>query len=204
MRRLLVVALAIVACSPATGTTAQESVPTPAPASTTTTVVLESTTSTALTTTTSLTAFGVTSAAFDEGESIPQVHTCDGSDVSPPLDIVGIPDGTESLVLVVDDPDAPLGTWDHWVEFDIAVESQSMEIAQATEPVGVQGVNSWNIPGYRGPCPPDGEEHGYHFTVHALDRLLNLPAGVDSAGVYEAMEGDVLDSVSLTGVYQRS
>lgn len=123
--------------------------------------------------------------------------------MSPELDVAGIPPGAESLVLIVDDPDAPLGTWDHWVEFDIPAASGSVDIERGTGWVGVQGVNSWNLTGYRGPCPPDGEEHKYIFTVYALDEMLGLPEGVDSSQVYAAMEGNVISSDKLTGTFSR-
>lgn len=200
MRRFLVVALLVVACSPSD----QSTEPT-----ITTTTKHETTTSTtptsteASTTTTPSPAFGISSPAFGPGEPIPVSFTCDGEDASPSLEVVGIPLGTESLALIVDDPEAPLGTWDHWVEYDIAVESGSVQIDRASGPVGTQGVNSWNLPGYGGPCPPEGEQHQYHFRVYALDLLLDLPAGSESTRVYAAMEGHVLDSVELVGVFER-
>lgn len=200
MRRLIVVALLIVACSP------YDQVTEP----TITTTTRETTTSTTppttlpSTTTTLPPAFGITSPAFGPGEAIPLPFTCDGEDVSPSLDVVGIPRGTESLVLIVDDPDAPLGTWDHWVEYDIPVDSGSLEIDRASGPIGTQGVNSWNLTGYMGPCPPESEQHEYFFRVYALDRLLDLPAGSESERVDKAMEGHVIDSVELVGVYERN
>lgn len=198
MRRILVLIAigAIVACSPSddgSGTAANESMDT-----TTTTTVSESTL------TTMPRRFEVSSPAFADGAAIPAEFTCDGSDVNPPLDVVGIPDRTVSLVIIVDDPDAPMGVWDHWVEFDIDVEADSLQIRQDTEPLGAQGVNSWNLEGYMGPCPPAGDDpHAYHFTIYAIDGSLGLPDGVDSAAVRSAMEDKVIESVQLIGTFGR-
>lgn len=123
--------------------------------------------------------------------------------MSPELDIVGIPTSTQSLALVVDDPDAPLGTWDHWVVFDIESPTDTLKVPRDSTSIGVQGVNSWHLTGFMGPCPPEGEEHEYIFTVYALDTTLDLPSGVDSGPVYSAMEGHVIASAVLTGIYSR-
>lgn len=189
---LIVIALVVAACS-ANDATAETTVP-----ETTTTAPPETTT-----TAPPPPPFGVTSPAFDDGDEIPAAHTCDGADVSPQLDIVGLPVETQSIVIIVDDPDAPLGTWDHWVEYDIPAESGSLRLDRGTEAVGVPGVNSWNVEGYMGPCPPPGEEHTYHFVVYALDGVLDLPPGVGSEDVRTAMESMVLDDVELTGTYAR-
>jgi len=202
MRRFLVVAVLIAACSPSDQST-EPTITTTTTHETTTSTTSRPTSTEASTTTTLAPAFGISSTAFGSGASIPVPFTCDGEDASPSLEVVGIPLGTETLVLIVDDPEAPLGTWDHWVEYDIAVESGSVQIDGASGPIGTQGVNSWNLPGYRGPCPPEGEQHQYHFRVYALDRLLDLPAGSESTRVYAAMEGNVLHSVELVGVYER-
>lgn len=134
---------------------------------------------------------------------MPRDYTCDGADVSPRLVITGIPTSTQSLALIVNDPDAPLGTWDHWVEFNIPAGADSLELSRDSEPIGVQGVNSWNLPGYMGPCPREGEEHHYVFTVYALDTTLDLPSRVESSPVYSAMEGHVIERRDLTGTYGR-
>ena len=123
--------------------------------------------------------------------------------MSPELDIVGIPASTQSLAIVVDDPEAPLGTWDHWVEFNINSDTNTLEVPRDSEPIGRQGINSWHLTGYIGPCPPEGEDHEYMFTVYALDTTLDLPSGVDSGPVYSAMEGHVIASAVLTGNYGR-
>jgi Raf kinase inhibitor-like YbhB/YbcL family protein len=197
MRRFLLVALLVVSCSPS-DEAAPRSTTTPATQPTTTT-----TTTIAATTTTEQLPFGVSSPSFEHGTSIPPEHTCDGADVSPELDIVGIPASTQSLAIIVDDPDAPLGTWDHWVVFDIVSRANSLEVPRDSTPRGVQGVNSWHLTGYMGPCPPEGEAHEYMFTVYALDTTLELPSGVDSGPVYAALEGHVITSAVLTGTYGR-
>lgn len=197
MRRILVVlmALAVTACS--SSDVESESVNSEG----------LDTTTTAQRTTTSTSAprpFAVTSPRFTRGGTIPAEFTCEGADVNPPLEIVGIPEGTESLVLVVDDPDAPLGTWDHWVEFDIAAGPRSFDVPRDAGALGAQGTNSWNLEGYRGPCPPQGDDaHTYHFRIYAIDGFLDLPAGVDGDTVRTAMEDRVIDSAELSGTYSR-
>ena len=139
------------------------------------------------------------SPAFEEGETIPTEYTCEGEGVSPPLQIDNLPDGARTLVLIVDDPDAPGGTWDHWVAFDIAPTS---EIARDVGALGTAGLNSWSTIGYGGPCPPTGT-HRYIHQVYALDTELGLAEGATKAEVLEAMEGNVLSEATLIGVYQR-
>lgn len=192
MRRLIVVALLLAACSPTEPSAEPDS-----PTTTTSTTIAQSTT------TTTPPPFSLSSPAFENGGPIPVDYTCDGIDVSPELDIVGIPQGTDSLAMIVDDPDATVGVWDHWVEFDIVPPDGSLTIERAIGPIGVAGVNSWNLTGYMGPCPPVGEEHQYHFEVYALDQLLDLPEGVPSSQVYAAMDGSVISSVELVGTYAR-
>lgn len=130
---------------------------------------------------------------------IPARHTCDGADVSPALLIEDIPDGTACLALVVDDPDAPVGTWDHWVAYDIPVTTTVPEGARS---LGTPGRNSWRRTGYGGPCPPFGE-HRYFFRVYALDARLGLPEGAGKKRVLEAVQGHVLAEASLMGRYSR-
>jgi Raf kinase inhibitor-like YbhB/YbcL family protein len=140
------------------------------------------------------------SSAFEPGAGIPKRFTCDGLDISPPLELQGIPDGTVSLVLVMDDPDAPGGTWDHWIAYDIPVTT---EIPEGVTELGRAGRNSWGRTGYGGPCPPGGT-HRYVFAVHALDTTLSLPAGAEKGRVLEAIEGHVLAEALLMGRYARS
>jgi Raf kinase inhibitor-like YbhB/YbcL family protein len=142
----------------------------------------------------------VTSTAFADGEPIPARYTCDGADVSPPISIREIPDGTASLALVMDDPDAAAGTWDHWVAYDIPVRS---EIAEGVGELGTAGRNSWGGTGYRGPCCPPGQTHRYDTRVYALETRLGLAPGASKRTVLDAMAGHVLADAGLVGRYSR-
>jgi Raf kinase inhibitor-like YbhB/YbcL family protein len=141
----------------------------------------------------------VRSSAFDDGATVPVRYTCDGTDVSPPLHITGVPADAVSLVLIMDDPDAPRGTWDHWVAYDIPVTE---DIPEAVGELGTGGQNSWGRSGYGGPCPPSGT-HRYIFAVYALDTMLGLDPGADKGAVLDALEGRVLAQATLTGRYGR-
>jgi Raf kinase inhibitor-like YbhB/YbcL family protein len=142
----------------------------------------------------------LTSTAFEHEGSIPATFTCDGPDVSPALSIEDIPAGTVSLALVMDDPDAPRGTWDHWVVFDIPTDAR---IPEGVAELGTPGSNSWGHTGYGGPCPPGGT-HRYFFVAYALDTRLGLAPGADKAAVLDAIEGHVLAEATLMGRYSRS
>ncbi len=150
----------------------------------------------------------VESPVFKEGEVIPTKHTCDGIDVSPPISWSNVPEGTKSFVLIMDDPDAPIGTFTHWVIYDIPADVRDLEegIPRADQ-VGVakQGINDFGFVGYGGPCPPKG--HGYHryyFKVYALDiETLGLPAKATRKQVEERMKGHILGEGSLMGRYKR-
>lgn len=157
------------------------------------------TTTPVATTTTTRGAMQLTSPAFTHEGMIPERFTCDGADVSPELVIEGVPVGTVSLVLVVEDPDAPGGTWDHWVVFDIRVTESIAEDVGAT---GTRGLNSWQRTGYGGPCPPSGT-HRYFFTMLALDTELGLAEGATKAEVLAAAESHVLGEAVLMGAYAR-
>lgn len=148
---------------------------------------------------TSTPTMGLSSPAFAEGEVIPTEYTCDGADTSPQLDIAGIPAGTVSLALIMDDPDAPGGTWDHWLAFNI--EPTEM-IGTGEDAIGTGGRNSWDETGYGGPCPPSGS-HRYFFRVFALDSTLFLDEGADKATVTASMKGHTLEMAELMGVYSR-
>lgn len=141
----------------------------------------------------------LTSPEFEQEQPIPEVFTCDGEDVSPPLEIGGTPEGTVSLALVMDDPDAPSGTWDHWIAYDIEPQAA---IPRAVTSLGTPGTNSWNRTGYGGPCPPGGT-HRYVFTVYALDTALGLEPGVDKRALLDAIDGHILDQATLIGTYSR-
>jgi len=140
----------------------------------------------------------VSSPAFEHNALIPAKYTCDGDDVSPPLTIGGIPEGTKSLVLIVDDPDAPMGTWDHWVVWNIP---PTRSIAEDTVP-GTEGVNTYRRHSYGGPCPPSGT-HRYFFKVYALDTLLSLGSNATKRDVEKAMQDHVLAKGELIGLYRR-
>ena len=146
----------------------------------------------------------LTSSAFDQEESIPTKYTCDGQDVSPPLSWDGVPSGTESLALIVDDPDASSQAWVHWVLFNIPPESNGLSedvSAQDTLSDGSRhGQNSSDRNGYDGPCPPSGT-HRYFFKLYALDTELELQPGATKDAVLTAMEGHILDQAELMGTY---
>lgn len=145
------------------------------------------------------------SPAFGHNQSIPSKYTCDGNNTSPPLEFQGVPTGTVSLVLIMEDPDVPKsarpdGMWDHWVVFNIP--PQVTNVIAGQNPEGILGVNTNGKLAYGGPCPPD-REHRYFFKLFALDILLDLPAGVTKAEVLAAMQGHVLDQAELIGTYSR-
>jgi len=142
----------------------------------------------------------ITSSAFREGANIPSKFTCDGSDTSPPLQIAGVPSGAKSLVLIVDDPDAPSGLFTHWLVWNIPPQTGS--IAEGSAPQGVQGANDFGKSGYRGPCPPPGT-HRYSFKIFALDRELELRSGAKRSQVDAAMKGHVIAQGELVGRYAK-
>ena len=151
-------------------------------------------------------ALQITSAAFSEGGMIPKPYTCDGTDVSPDLSWTGVPEATKSLSLICDDPDAPVGTWVHWVLFNISAGEKGIptEVApEATLPNGAKhGTNDFRRLGYGGPCPPGGT-HRYFFKLYALDTVLSLRSGATKAQVEEAMRGHILAQAQLMGKYKR-
>jgi Raf kinase inhibitor-like YbhB/YbcL family protein len=148
----------------------------------------------------------VTSPAFPDGGMIPQQYTCEGADVSPPLNWGPVPDGTRSIALIVDDPDAPVETFVQWVLYDLPADVQGLPEdlpGDKTFPVGgEQGINSSDELGYRGPCPPSGT-HRYFFKVYALDIKTNLPPGETKERLLEAMNGHVLAQGQIMGRYRR-
>ena len=151
--------------------------------------------------------FELSSDAFQEGKAILRKYTCDGLDLSPPLRWTAPPEATHSLALICDDPDAPRGTWVHWVIFDLPTDLGGLPEGIPTDampPVGGrQGRNDFGRLGYGGPCPPRGPAHRYYFKLYALDAALSLPAGVSKAQVLKAMKGHVLAEVQLMGRYSR-
>ena len=141
----------------------------------------------------------VSSPAFEHGGVIPSKYTCEGQNISPELVIKDIPKEAKSLVLIMDDPDAPGKTFDHWIMWNIPPHESIME----NRAPGVQGKNGKGTNKYIGPCPPTGLHH-YYFKVYALDRMLDLPAGSDKSAVEAAMHDYVISSGQLVGVYQKT
>lgn len=148
----------------------------------------------------------VISAAFKEGEPIPRPYTCHGVNVSPPLEWSGVPKSARTIAIIADDPDAPAGTWVHWVLYNLPSDNIGfVENLPATENLkagGFQGKNDFGRIGYAGPCPPSGT-HRYLFKVYALDAELPLEAGATKADVEKAMQGHVVLQGQLMGTYGR-
>ncbi len=141
----------------------------------------------------------LSSGAFTNNSKIPAKYTCDGENVSPPLEISEVPVNTKSIVLIVDDPDAPVGDWVHWLVWNI---SASVTVIEGALPEGaIQGKNDFGNNSYGGPCPPGGT-HRYQFKLYALDTTLNLPEETRKGQLEKAMEGHVLDKATLTGLYR--
>jgi Raf kinase inhibitor-like YbhB/YbcL family protein len=148
----------------------------------------------------------VTSPAFGEGESMPATYTADGEDISPPLEWTGVPEGAKSIALINDDPDAPVGTWVHWVLYNIPPDVTSLEENMPPDETlangARQGTTDFGRIGYGGPAPPSGT-HRYFFKVYALDTMLDLPTGATKRQVGDAMQGHVLAEGQLMGKYSR-
>ena len=148
----------------------------------------------------------ITSSAFDEGGMIPGKYTCEGVNISPPLKWSSVPDGTKAFAIICDDPDAPMGTWVHWVIYNIPAGIHELsEDVPATEtlPNGAkQGRNDFRKTGYGGPCPPGGT-HRYYFKVYALSEELNIKSGITKSELLKAMEGYILEEGHLMGRYKR-
>jgi hypothetical protein len=149
----------------------------------------------------------LTSPVFGEGDRIPQRYTCDGADVSPPLSWSGAPAGTVSFALIVDDPDAPVGTWVHWVLFNIPADQrglgEDLPAGDRLDDGSIHGRNGWGNLGYGGPCPPPGSTHEYAFKLYALDTMLELDPGAKKRAVTSAIEGHLLGHAILRGTYSR-
>ncbi|QAU34750.1 YbhB/YbcL family Raf kinase inhibitor-like protein [Janthinobacterium sp. 17J80-10] len=154
--------------------------------------------------------FSLVSSAFQDGQAIPGIYTCDGRDISPPLAWSGLPDGTKSLALIVDDPDAPdpaapKVTWVHWVLYNLPPDAGNLAQGAAVRdlPAGtLQGRNDWNRAGYGGPCPPIGR-HRYIHKLYALDIILPDLDMPTKAQLEKALQGHVLAQTQLTGLYRR-
>jgi hypothetical protein len=147
------------------------------------------------------------SSAFENTDRIPARFTCKGEDISPDLKWTGVPDDTQSLALIFDDPDAPMGTWVHWVLYNLRSERDGLPEDVDPEGInlsdgGVQGTNSWGRTGYGGPCPPSGT-HRYYFRLYALDTILDLGPGATRNQLTRAMEGHVLAEAELMGRFSK-
>ena len=145
--------------------------------------------------------FRISSAAFKPGGPIPSKYTCDGPNVNPPLAFEGVPANAQSLALIMDDPDAPGGTWVHWVAWSIQPDTKAIR-ENSVPPEATQGVNDFRNTGYGGPCPPSGT-HRYFFKLYALNTSLDLGPDTTKAGLEAAMEGHILDKAEMIGLYRR-
>jgi Raf kinase inhibitor-like YbhB/YbcL family protein len=148
----------------------------------------------------------ITSSAFEEGQMIPKKYTCDDVDISPPIKLANVPEGAKTIALICDDPDAPVGTWVHWVLFNLP--ANITELPEKVPPDEVlsngakQGTSDFGRIGYGGPCPPSGT-HRYYFKVYSLDKELDLKPGATKAELLKAMEGHIVAEGQLMGKYKR-
>lgn len=141
------------------------------------------------------------SSAFENQQKIPDKYTCRGFNVNPPLQFLEVPENAQSIALIVDDPDAPAGTWVHWVVVNL--EPRTLGIEEDRKPsTGIEGLNSFGNRNYGGPCPPSGT-HRYFFKLYALDTLLDVTETADKQAVETAMQGHILDQAELMGVYSK-
>ncbi len=144
----------------------------------------------------------ISSLSFQDNQIIPSKYTCDGENINPPLSFSDIPKEAKSLVLIVDDPDAPVGLWVHWLVWNISPETK--EVDERSVPSGaIQGTTSFGRPGYGGPCPPSGT-HRYFFKLYALDTEFNLPTSSDKSKLEQAMGGHIMAKAELVGLYSRN
>ncbi|HSO11308.1 MAG TPA: YbhB/YbcL family Raf kinase inhibitor-like protein [Anaerolineales bacterium] len=184
---LILSAIALSACAPSTPATPEQTITDP--------LEMEETMSIEL-----------TSNAFKQGQPIPEKYSCKGEDVSPALAWGEPPTGTQSFALIMDDPDAPVGTWDHWILFNIPASARGLPEsfpANETHPDGsMSGKNSWGRMGYGGPCPPGGT-HRYFFRLYALDEMLAISAGASKGELEKAMVGHILAHGELMGTFTK-
>ena len=147
------------------------------------------------------------SSAFRSGADIPRKHTCDADDVSPQFSWSNVPSGTKAFALIADDPDAPGGTWVHWVIYDLPAAThelgEGMNKNETLANGGKQGVNDFRKVGYGGPCPPPGKPHRYFFKLYALDAATNLKPRATKQQLLAAMKGHILGEAELIGRYKR-
>lgn len=143
----------------------------------------------------------IISKAFEHNGKIPPKYTCNGENINPPLEFIDVPENAKSLVLIVEDPDAPMGTWVHWVVFNISPDI--FEIKENSVPAGgIEANTTYGKPGYGGPCPPSGT-HRYFFKLFALSKKLEINGIVDKEKVLKSMEGSVLAAAELVGLYSK-
>ncbi|MBI4455597.1 MAG: YbhB/YbcL family Raf kinase inhibitor-like protein [Acidobacteria bacterium] len=151
--------------------------------------------------------FELKSSAFQQNQPIPKKYACDGTDVSAPLSWSDPPEGTKSFALIVDDPDAPVGTWVHWVLYDLPAATRTLTEAipaqEALKTGGSQGINDFKKVGYGGPCPPPGRAHRYFFKLYALDQKTSLKPRATKEQLLNAMKGHILAETQLVGTYKR-
>ena len=145
----------------------------------------------------------ITSTAFRNGETIPKQHTGDGKNTSPPLQWSELPAGTKSFALICEDPDAPRGTWTHWVVFNLPADSRGFDEGARVSGGAIEGKNDFGKTGYGGPAPPPGKPHRYYFKLYALDRTLDLKSGATKDQVQSATQGHTLAEAQLMGTYGR-
>ena len=149
----------------------------------------------------------VRSSAFNEGDRIPSDFTCDGADISPPIEWSGVPANAQSLAIIVEDPDAPSGNWTHWLVYDLPPDLTQLPAGISSGenlPIGgSQGRTDFGALGYGGPCPPSGT-HRYLFKVYALDAMLHMKPGASKQALFQAMRGHILAEGVLMGKYKRS
>ena len=143
----------------------------------------------------------LTSSAFKDNGMIPSKYTCKGENLSPPLEINDVPSNAKSLVLIVDDPDAPVGVWDHWIVWDIDPCTTTIDEGSVPE-TAVQGLNSWGKNNYGGPCPPSGT-HRYFFKLYALDNTLTISQRSKKSDVERVMDGHILAKAELVGLFKK-
>jgi Raf kinase inhibitor-like YbhB/YbcL family protein len=152
-------------------------------------------------------AFEIKSRVFIQGQPIPKKFTCDGQDVSPELSWTDPPGGTKSFAMIADDPDAPMGTWVHWVMYDLPAEARQLPEGvppQETLPDGAkQGITDSKRIGYGGPCPPPGKPHRYFFKLYAVDKKIDLPPRATKRQVLDAIQDHILGETLLMGTYKR-
>jgi len=151
-------------------------------------------------------AITVSSSAFEQAGTIPSKYTCDGRDISPPLQWDSVPQGTKSIALICDDPDAPMGTWVHWVMWNIPADTRQLPENIPADKLladgSMQGITDFQRTGYGGPCPPSGT-HRYYFKIYALDTSLDLTSSSTKPDLLKAMQGHILAEGQLMGKYKR-